>query len=585
MMAGVVAPVRHGVGWRIAPFVPALSRAVTLLAVLVLVGLLPWLTDRDPALSILRARSGDQEATPEALAAIRAQLGLDQGQVSYLLHWFGGLLQGDAGTSWISGAPILPGMLKATGVSLTLMGCAILVVVPIVAAFCAPVVRSGLRGEPRRSSGAIAAAFTALPEFLLATLLLVVFAVWLGWFAPYGWTRWQDAVLPAIAMGIPAGGLLGRLFSDALAVTFSERWVATWSVAGFSQPKIVRAIIRRAMPGLLPQVGMVMIGLTGGAVAVEQVFSIPGLGRATLGAASAQDLPALQTGILILLLIAVTLGSLANLSSAALLGPALRTGALPVAMPDTAPSRRALIVPVLAFALLVALVLAGLSRDPFTSAHLRLEAPGLALPLGADGTGRDVLARVAHGAVSTISMAVITTFLALCIGLVAGTAPRLMAGPIEITKATPPVIAGLVVAALMGPSSGGAMIAVLAVGWAPLAAHVAALVTQARAQPHVQMAPLLGVGPLRLALRYILPAVFGPVLRHATLRLPGIALALAALGFLGLGARPPTPEWGLVLAEGMPYLERAPWAVFIPALALVLLAVLAVSLANLERRR
>ncbi len=139
-----------------------------------------------------------------------------------------------------------------------------------------------------------------------------------------------------------------------------------------------------------------------------------------------------------------------------------------------------------------------------------------------------------------------------------------MAGPSEITKATPPVIAGLIVAALMGPSAIGAMIAVLVVGWAPLAAHVAALVTQARAQPHVQMAPLLGVGPMRLTLLYILPAVFGPVQRHSALRLPGIALALA---------------------EGMPYLERALWAVFIPALTLVLLAILAVSLANLERSR
>lgn len=141
-----------------------------------------------------------------------------------------------------------------------------------------------------------------------------------------------------------------------------------------------------------------------------------------------------------------------------------------------------------------------------------------------------------------------------------------MAGPIEITKATPPVIAGLIVAALMRPSAIGAMIAVLVVGWAPLAAHVAALVTQARAQPHVQMAPLLDIGPMRLALLYILPAVFGPVQRHSALRLPGIALALAAPGFCGLGARPPAPEWGLVLAEGMPYLERAPWAVFILAL-------------------
>ncbi|MDQ1199208.1 ABC transporter permease subunit [Agrobacterium sp. SORGH_AS 787] len=577
---------RFSGGWTAAlkPFIPAISRVLTLFAALVLVGLLPWLTGRDPAMSILRARSGEQEATPEALGAIRAQLGLDQGPTSYLLGWFRGLMNGDAGISWISGAPILPGMLNAAGVSLTLTGAALVVALPLVCLLCLPVIRSGLRGEVSLSSGTLAAVFTAVPEFLLSTLLLVVFAVWLPWFAPYGWTGWQDAVLPAIAMGIPAGGLLGRLFSNALAETFNERWVATWSVAGFSRRRILLAVLGRALPGLLPQVGMVMIGLTGGAVAVEQVFSIPGLGRATIGAASAQDLPALQTGILLMLLIAVALGSLANVTSGYLLGPALRSGALPVATTKKVVSRSAFIIPATIMIMLIALIAFGLPRDPFTSAYLRLQPPSFALPLGADGMGRDVLARIAHGAFSTISTALITAAIALCIGLVVGTAPRLMAGPIEVTKATPPVVSGLIVAALMGPSAGGAMIAVLAVSWAPLAAHVAALVTQAKAQPHVQMAPLLGVGPLRLVFRYIMPSVFGPVLGHAALRLPGIALALAALGFLGLGARPPSPEWGLVLAEGMPYLERAPWAVFMPATALVLIAILAVSLASLQRR-
>jgi peptide/nickel transport system permease protein len=85
-------------------------------------------------------------------------------------------------------------------------------------------------------------------------------------------------------------------------------------------------------------------------------------------------------------------------------------------------------------------------------------------------------------------------------------------------------------------------------------------------------------------LRYILPALAGPLLRHAMLRLPGIALALAALGFLGLGPRQPAPEWGLILAEGIGYVERAPWAVLAPASALVLASVLAVGLAGIGSR-
>ena len=77
--------------------------------------------------------------------------------------------------------------------------------------------------------------------------------------------------------------------------------------------------------------------------------------------------------------------------------------------------------------------------------------------------------------------------------------------------------------------------------------------------------------------RELLPAVLPPVARHALLRLPGIALALASLGFLGLGAQPPSPEWGLLLAENQPYAERAPWAVLAPAAALALLGALAVT--------
>lgn len=566
---------------------PALSRGVTLVAVMLLVGLLPWISGRDPALSILRARAGEQNATPEALAAIREQLGLALGPFAHLRQWLGGLAHGDFGTSWISGGPILPGMLEALRVSLTLMAAAFAIATLTAILLSLPTLRRGLRGRPTRSSGGVAAVMTAMPEFMLSSLFLVVFSVWLGWFPPYGWEQPIHVVLPALALGLPGGGLLGRLLADGLSATFSERWIATWAVAGFSRVQIGRAVIRRTLPSLMPQIGMVMVGMTGGAIAVEQVFSIPGLGRATLGAASAQDLPALQAGILILLLNAILIGSAASIIRALLLGRALRLGALPVPQPERAGSRHAWILPAVIVTMLVVLIVAGLPRDPLTSDYIRLQPPSLSLPLGADSMGRDVLARLAHGALSTIGMALLVTGISLVVGLAVGLAPRLAAGPIEITKATPPIIAGLIVAAAMGPSATGAIIAVAAVAWAPLAAHTAALVTEVRAQPHVQIAPILGVGQMRLILRSVLPAVTGPVLRHAMLRLPGIALALAALGFLGLGPRPPSPEWGLILAEGMPYVERAPWAVLTPVLALAMISVLGVALASmgLPRRR
>lgn len=576
---GRARPPRYGV------LIPLFSRLLTLAAIIVLIGILPWLSGQDPALALLRARSSEQEATAETLNAIRQSLGLDQGPLQLLANWLGGLLRGDAGNSWVSGRPVLPGMLQAAGVSLTLMASAALVAFSLAALLCANTFRQGLHGQIRRSSGLLAAMFTALPEFLLASFLLIVGAVWLQWFPPYGWNGLHYAVLPSLALGIPAGGYLGRIIADALSATFSESWLTTWSVAGISRRHIALAVLQRTLSGVMPLVGLVLVSLTGGAIAVEKVFAIPGLGRATLGAAAAQDLPALQVGVLILLVIASIAGMAAGGVRLLILGRALNNGAMPVPEENQMTvSRYAIWLPILCLLLLAVLLIAGLPRDPYTSAFLRLQSPSFTLPFGADAMGRDLLARVAHGTLNTCILALAVSLACLAIGLLIGLFPRLFIGPVEVTNALPPVIAGLLVAAINGPTSTGAALAVTAVSWAPLAAHTAALVSEIGARPYIRMLPVIGVGPVRRSLFYVLPALIGPLFRHAMLRLPGIALALASLGFLGLGASPPTPEWGRVLAEGMPYIERAFWSVLAPAAALSILSILAVSAANLSAR-
>ena len=564
---------------------PLISRLLTLAAIVVLIGLLPWLSGTDPALSLLRARSGDQEATAETLNAIRLSLGLDQGPWHALVHWLGGLLRGDAGVSWVSGLPVLPGMLRATGVSLTLMATSALVAMIIALLLCAGTLKRGLQGGTPRPAGFLAALLTALPEFLLSSLLLIVGAVWLSLFPPYGWMGWHYAVLPSLALGLPAGGYLGRLYSDALTGTFNESWLTTWSVLGIKRRHTALAVIMRALPGVMPLTGLVLVALTGGAVAVEKVFAIPGLGRATLGAAAAGDLPALQTGVMILLLLASVIGILAGGARRLLLGRALLLGAMPVPAQAAPAHKQRAWIPLLCLAFLMAMVIAGLPRDPLTSGYLRLQPPSLGLPFGADAMGRDLLARVAHGTLNTCLQALAVSLMCLVIGMAVGAFPRAMTGPIEVTNALPPVIAGLVIAAVNGPTATGAIIAVTAVSWAPLAAHTAALVAEIQARPYMKMLPLVGTGTLRRTVFYVLPALSGSLLRHAMLRLPGIALALASLGFLGLGAPPPVPEWGRVLAEGMPYMERAGWSVFAPAAALSVLSIMAVTLSSLRWKK
>jgi peptide/nickel transport system permease protein len=558
------------------------SRAATILAVVFLLSVLPQLSGRDVAVSIYRARFSEGEIDPAALERIRHEIGADGGVFGSFLAWLGKAVRGDFGESWVTHKPVLPDLLTALGTSLTLMLASLVVALVLAAALTTPAFRRGLAGRSDRTGGGAAAAFTALPDFLLASVLLVVFAVWLGWFPPYGWGGTHYIVLPALAMGLPAGGFLGRMLSDALADTFAERWVATWQVAGYSNTRIVLAALRRTLPSVAAPMSLSLVSITASAVVIEKVYSIPGIGRTTLGAAQAQDLPTLQGGVLLLMLLAVAFGLGVQALRRVALGPAFRSSSLPVAVPKPPSPRWALVLPAAMLLMLVVMIVAGLPRDPYALDFARLQPPSLDLPFGADANGRDVLARIAHGALSTLGTGVVVAAVCLVLGLVIGLFPNVSAGPIEVTNAAPPILAGLIVVAITGPSAAGAAVAVAVVSWAPLASHTAALAAEVKAQPHVKIAPVLGVGRARVTFRYVLPGVVGPVFRHACLRLPGITLALATLGFLGLGPQPPASDWGLVLSEGLPYVERAPLVVLAPTAGLVVLSILAVSLSNLN---
>ncbi|MEU1191574.1 ABC transporter permease subunit [Streptomyces sp. NPDC005859] len=562
-----------------------LWRAVPAALLVCGIGLLPWLSHTDPALTVLKARSADRDATPQVLADIRAQLGLVDGPLRLLGQWLAGLPRGDAGRSWISGADVLPGVLDALGASLLLMVVALAVALATAAGVCARTLYLGARRrlEGRPAGGSGSAVLAALPEFLTASVLATVVGVQGGWLPALGWYGPQWTVLPALALGLPAGAVLGRLLDDQLPAAFAEPWALAAAARGLPGRSIVRKALRRCVPGLLPNLGLFVVGLTGGSVAVEQIFDIPGLGRTTLQAAIAQDLPVLQAGTLVLVALAAVTTVGARLAARLLIGPALRDGALHTLHRPSPPVRRTL---PLAYGLPLSVVIAlGLPRDPLAlDTAARLRPPSVAHPFGTDALGRDVLARVAHGALDTLLLALAVSFIALTAGVLFGLLPRLSEPLVDTVNAVPPVLAALLVTAVWGGGAATPVLAVAVVAWAPLAAHTSALLRQERATLHLTATRALGAGPGHLLRSELLPAVLPPVVRHALLRLPGVALALASLGFLGLGAQPPSPEWGLLLAENQPYAERAPWAVLAPAVVLALLGALAVTAAGGLRR-
>ncbi|MBU2931735.1 ABC transporter permease subunit [Vibrio cyclitrophicus] len=555
---------------------PWLSRIASLIVVVILVGLMPDIAGIDPSQSILRARAGQQHLlTPEALAAVRADLQLDRSASERLIDWVGSAFSGDLGKSWIDGSSVALGIQKTASTSLFLMSSALVMTFVLCGAGLLATLRSWKKGKLGQSYSSLSTVLISLPEYVVASVLILVFSIWLGWLPPYGWQGWQDIWLPSLALALPASGLFSRLLRDSLQRVLNEPWVITWLSANVHSNQIIRFALKRALSSLIPQIAMIVIGLTGGAVAVELIFSIPGIGRMILGAAKAQDLPMLQGGLLVLLLFSIAVSSMSLFVQQLILGHSLKSGKLISSHSSFrfTQSRAKRVTAFAIFSFLITIVVWAAFRDPYTSQFARLADPSWQAPLGADGIGRDLLARIGSGMVSTFQAGMLATFLSLVTGIIMGFNTRFSQGLIEITKGIPYIIAGLLVAGLTGMNPNSALIAIVLVSWAPLAAHCSSLIVEAKAQPYIHLAPLWGTSKLRIFRFYLLPYVLPPLLRHAMLRLPVITLSLTSLSFIGLGAKPPEPEWGLMIAENLPYIERAPLAVMGPIVGLILLGV------------
>ncbi|MEZ9513899.1 ABC transporter permease subunit [Vibrio splendidus] len=553
---------------------PWLSRIASLIVVVILVGLMPDIAGIDPSQSILRARAGQQHLlTPEALAAVRADLQLDRSASERLIDWVGSAFSGDLGKSWIDGSSVAFGIQKTASTSLFLMSSALVMTFVLCGAGLLATLRSWKKGKLGQSYSSLSTVLISLPEYVVASVLILVFSIWLGWLPPYGWQGWQDIWLPSLALALPASGLFSRLLRDSLQRVLNEPWVITWLSANVHSNQIIRFALKRALSSLIPQIAMIVIGLTGGAVAVELIFSIPGIGRMILGAAKAQDLPMLQGGLLVLLLFSIAVSSMSLFVQQLILGHTLKSGKLISSHSSFrfTQSRTKRAVAFSIFSFLIAIVVWAAFRDPYTSQFSRLADPSWQAPLGADGIGRDLLARIGSGMVSTFQAGILATFLSLVTGIIMGFNTRFSQGLIEITKGIPYIIAGLLIAGLTGMNPNSALIAIVLVSWAPLAAHCSSLIVEAKAQPYTHLAPLWGTSKLRIFRFYLLPYVLPSLLRHAMLRLPVITLSLTSLSFIGLGAKPPEPEWGLMIAENLPYIERAPLAVMGPIVGLILL--------------
>lgn len=211
----------------------------------------------------------------------------------------------------------------------------------------------------------------------------------------------------------------------------------------------------------------------------------------------------------------------------------------------------------------------------------RLLPPGSASHwLGTDQLGRDILSRIIYGSRLTLSIAILVVVVVVPIGLMTGTTAGFFGGWLDnvlmrltdIALAFPKIVLALAFAAALGPGVFNAVIAISITAW-PAYARLARAETLRLVQADfIHVARLQGASNLRILLRYIVPLCSSSVIVRATLDMAGIILTVAGLGFLGLGAQPPSPEWGFMVASGRNVLLDAWWVATIPGFAILLVS-------------
>lgn len=217
--------------------------------------------------------------------------------------------------------------------------------------------------------------------------------------------------------------------------------------------------------------------------------------------------------------------------------------------------------------------------DPRLDSNLSIsrQAPTADHPLGTDMIGRDVLRRILHGARISLAVALITmiigSFLSTSIGIMAGyfggVVDTIVQRIGELMQAFPGIPLAIAIVAIFGPGLSNTVLAITIVG-IPGGMRVARAVTLSlKTREYVDAARALGASNTQIILRHVVPNLLPYIVVGATLGVGGVILNAAALGFLGLGAQPPTPEWGVMISDAVKFLRQSPHMALFPGLAII----------------
>jgi peptide/nickel transport system permease protein len=257
-------------------------------------------------------------ASAEDVAKLRHQLGLDEALPMQLMKWYGRLLRGDLGDSIFLRRPVLEAILDRLEPTLLLTGFATLIAVLI--GVPAGVISARYHNSSTdQSLMALALLGVSVPNFLLGLLMILVFGVWLRWLPVAGyvslsdglWLNLRSLLMPAFSLGVVQSALIARITRSSMLDVLREQYIRAGRARGLHDRVVVyKHALKNAIIPTLTVIGITFAILIGGAVVIETVFNIPGLGRLIISAVLRRDYPVIQ-GVVLLIALAYTLVNLA----------------------------------------------------------------------------------------------------------------------------------------------------------------------------------------------------------------------------------------------------------------------------------
>ena len=263
-------------------------------------------------------------AQPDTIQALRVELGLDQSLAQRYLGWVGGLLGGDMGTSYTYRTPVSDIVSDRLQVSLPLALYALMLTV--VVAFPVGILAAARRGSVTDITVMGATQLgVAIPNFWFAILMVILFAINLRWFSAGGFPGWDAGIflamkaltLPAIALALPQASILSRVMRSSLLDTLSEDYMRTARAKGLTRRQVLwRHALRNAMIPVLTIIGLQFAFLLAGAIIIENVFFLPGLGRLVFQAITQRDLIVVESVVMLLVFAVILVNFLVDIAYA-----------------------------------------------------------------------------------------------------------------------------------------------------------------------------------------------------------------------------------------------------------------------------